>query len=413
MAKPKLRAKVAGLMMKVGGVRLSIVIALGLAGAWLAFALAVSGVTRVDNPEIALSYAKNDSDALAGRADQIFNESPDLPKPVVQSLALASLKVQPINPAALRVLGYYTDAKGDASKAERLILASQNFSRREFGSQLWLIEASVRKNDVKQALVHYDLAMRLRPDAHALLFPTLLSALDDPTIREALRPYVHGSNEWASAFLGYANVNSKNLPALVDLVVRSGGLVDGLASQTQKVGLLSRLVAERYFADARRLYQTLPGASIKRLSTAMFDAADRDGRYGAIGWQLVDDPNAGGSFSGKASDEKTMLTIFANSATTSVVASKLLFLPPGPHRFAARLANLDRGDEGFLRWELHCQNTPNSPPMWKLDSISLLKQASFDLPSTCPVQMLYLIASGGKGQTGLEATITNIDIVKE
>jgi hypothetical protein len=74
-----------------------------------------------------------------------------------------------------------------------------------------------------------------------------------------------------------------------------------------------------------------------------------------------------------------------------------------------RLSNLDRGDGGFLRWQLRCPAIP-AAPIWTIDSINASLRASFSIPANCPAQFLDLIASGGKGQTGLEATVASVAI---
>ncbi len=412
MSKRRKPNKFSAYFREMNPVRGALILSGGIALSWLSFGLAVSGVTRTNNAETALQFIGNDPIALASRADQIFTANPEAPARLVKTMALAAIREQAINPSALRVLGYYTDAQENPKEAERLILKSAEFSRREFGSQLWLIEASVRKNDVKQALVHYDYALRTRPDSHALLFPTLVSALDDESIRAALKPYIRGKNGWAAAFLNFANGNSQNLPALVDLMVSTGGLPDEEAAKPQELALLSRLVAERFFKEARHLYMQIPDASSARLVSSAFDKTDSEGGHGAIGWQVIDDPDAGGSFSGKAPNSQMELMVFANSSTTRELASKLLYLMPGPYKFRVELKSLNRGDGGFLRWEFRCLSTPNAAPTWSLDSISMRNQATFDVQEACPVQRLTLVASGGKGQTGLEATIKDVALVK-
>ena len=128
-----------------------------------------------------------------------------------------------------------------------------------------------------------------------------------------------------------------------------------------------------------------------------------------MGWQLLEDPDAGGGFIGNVGDRQTMLSLFANSATTRPVATKLLYLKPGTYLFSARLANLDRGDGGFLRWQLRCPAIGGAP-VWTIDSINVALRAELAVPANCPVQYLDLIASGGKGQTGLEATIASVSV---
>jgi hypothetical protein len=384
-------------------------IAAGLAGAWCALTLAISGVTRIKAPHTALAFMPSESTALASQADQLFFASPKDPPLAVSQLALKALQEQAINAKALRILGYAADTRGDGVQAERYMRMAARLSRREPGAQLWLIEASARSGNIAQTLVHYDIALRTKPDTQTILFPRLLAAIEDPEIRTALKPYVRADNDWARDFLFFANSNSKNLPTLVDLIVETGGLIDVEAAKGQKLGLLSRLVAEGFFKEARRLYLEMPDAQPARLTSAAFDTIDSDARFGPMGWQLVDDPDAGGGFNGKAGERRTSLSLFVNSATTRPVASKLLYLKPGDYLFSARLSNLDRGDGGFLRWQLRCAAIP-AAPIWTIDSIDASLQASFGIPANCLVQFLDLIASGGKGQTGLEATVTSVAI---
>ena len=409
MARPKKSNVLLATLRSIGIARILIFTALGLAGAWFAAALAISGVARIKAPQAALLAFPNESTALAARADQLFFANPKNPPREVELLARRAIENQAINAKALRVLGYVIDAKGDTEMAEKYVRMAAKLSRREPGAQLWLIEASARKGDVAQTLVHYDIALRTKPDTQTILFPRLVNAIEDREIRIALKPYIRAQNGWAPAFLFFANTNSKNLSALVDLVVETGGLVDAESAKGQELGLLARLVAEGLFADARRLYLQIPGAKPSRLASAAFDNSDRDARFGPVGWQLLDDPDAGGGFLGKTGDRQTMLSIFANSATTRPVATKLLYLKPGKYLLSARLANLDRGDGGFLRWQLRCP-AMDGPPAWTIDSINASLRAELVVPANCPVQFLDLIASGGKGQTGLEATIASVSV---
>jgi tetratricopeptide (TPR) repeat protein len=409
MARPKKSNTLLASLRSVGIARILILVVLGFVGAWFAAALAISGVARIKAPQAAILAVPNESTALAARADQIFFANPKSPPRAVELLARRAIENQPINAKALRILGYVADAKGDTATAEKYVRMAAKLSRREPGAQLWLIEASARKGDVAQTLVHYDIALRTKPDTQTILFPRLVNAIEDREIRTALEPYIRTQNGWAQQFLYFANANSKNLPALVDLIVETGGLVDEESAKSQELGLLGRLVSESYFADARRLYLQMPGAKPSRLASAAFDNSDRDARFGPMGWQLLEDPDAGGGFLGKTNDSQAMLSIYANSATTRPVATKLLYLKPGKYLFSARLANLDRGDGGFLRWQLRCPAIGGSP-VWTIDSINASLRAELLVPTNCPEQFLDLIASGGKGQTGLEATIASVSL---
>lgn len=374
-----------------------------------AFALALSGIARLKNPDAALLFVPNESSALAAKADQLFFAEPDNPPDRVHALALKALHGQAFNPKALRVLGYYYNSRGDLERAEKYVRKAAYLSRREPGAQLWLIEAAAKAGDIEKTLKHYDIVLRTKPETRAILYPRLLNAIEDKEIRTALKPYFRRNAVWVYDFIVYANGNSKNLPVLVDLFLETGGLAHAANASERQAALLTRLIAENQYADARRLYLQMPGAKPARLTSAAFDASDRDARFGPMGWQLLEDPDAGGGFTGSGGDQQTRLAIYANSATTRPVASKLLYLKPGKYLFSARLSNLDRGDGGFLRWQLRCPAIGGAPA-WTFDSINVSLRAELMVPANCPVQLLDLIASGGKGQTGLEATIASVSL---
>lgn len=398
--------------MQVGVVKIVFLAILGIVGAWCAFALALSGATRTKNPQAALLVMPNESTALAASADSIFSLAPLKPSQEVRTKAIAALGQQAINAKAIRLLGYYFDAEGDSKKAERFIRLAAKLSRREVGAQLWLIEKSARSDDIPQTLAHYDIALRTTPIVKQVLFPRLLAALEVEGIRNALKPYISGKGEWANDFLVYATENGKDLRTLVDITVESGGLRNKKIAKIQELALLSRLVVEGYFGEARRLYLEMPGASKKRLEDVGFATSDRDGRYGPLGWKMIDDPDAGGGFSILTGAKQVSLSVFANAATTRPVASKLIFLAKGRYKLVVQLAEFDDGNQGYLRWQLRCPTSQSKVPVWSLDSTDKATEGIFTIGASCPVQYLDLIASGGEGQTGLEATIASVSVVR-
>ena len=410
MARAKSDGAIPSRLRNLGLVRIAVLAVAGLPGAWFAFLLAVSGVTRTTNPQLALTFMPDESTALAARAEELFLAKPEQPSPDVRAMALAALRQQAINPKALRLLGFVADSHGDPVKAEAYMRLAEKLTRRDPGAQLWLVESSARKGDTKQTLVHYDIALRTAPNTQPLLFPQLLGALEDAEIRAALKPYVRAKQSWAAGFMSYANANSKDLPSLTSLYLESGGMVDPKEDRDQRYQLISRLINEKYFSDASRLYRVMPGAAKARLTDIGFDAQDRDGGAGPMGWQILDDPDAGGGFGGDDKGQRANLSVFANSSTTRPVATKLLYLAPGPFLFSARLVALDRGEGGFLRWQMLCPSRESSVPFWTFDTISVSTRVALAIPSDCPVQRIELVVSGGQGQTGLEATIANIAI---
>jgi hypothetical protein len=395
---------------KVGFTRVILFSLTGVAGAVFAFALAVSGLTRLGNPTIALALMPHDGVALGAQADLLMLTSPNDFPPTVRTLAIAALRNQAVNPRALRVLGYYTEVTGDFADAERLVLMAERQSRRELGAQMWLIEANAQRNNVKQTLVHYDFALRVRPDSQLILFPRLSSAIVDSEIRAALKPYITAKNGWGAMFLSDAIAKNADAPLLAVLMIDSGGIADKKANRELQTSLLGRLVEGGHFQDARRLYLTMGGALAKRLTSAAFDPADRTGAHGAIGWQTIDDADGGGGIIGTTGQENLALEIFANAANTRPVSRKLLFLTPGSYTFTANLTQLESDSGGYLRWQLRCMQGSEGVSIWAVQSTEKNLRSRFTVPDNCSVQILELIASGGQGRSGIEATISSVKI---
>ena len=148
------------------------------------------------------------------------------------------------------------------------------------------------------------------------------------------------------------------------------------------------------------------------MTNPAFDEVDRDAQFGAMGWQIPDDPNAGGGFAGQKGQGAPTLSIFANSATTQIVATRLLYLQPGYYRFTARFTQLQRGDGGYIRFQLRCPTSEVASPVWTFDADLTAKTVPINVPADCPVQFLDIVASGGKGQLGMEAAISSLAIAR-
>ncbi len=394
----------------IGLPRLLTGIFLAAIGGYLSLGLAVSGISRTKNPEAALRFVPTESNALAAYADQIFFANPGKPQERVKKMALKALEQQAANPKALRILGFYADSQNDPATARKLISLSSKLSRREPGAQLWLIESTAQDGTVAQTLRHYDILLRTKPDSSAILYPQLLSAIDNAEIRTAMRPYMKSDKSWVVSFLNSAINDSKNLPALISLIVESGGLPKSELAIGQAKGLLGRLAAEKQFDEAHRLFRSIPGAKTTQLTNPAFNASDADGRFGVMGWNLIDQVDGGSAFSTPSKSAGPVLSLYINASTTRMLASKLLYLQSGNYRFTAQLASIDRAKGGSLKWHIRCPTSENTPIIWSVEMDKAQLASAFAVPANCPVQYLELTASGGSGQNGLEATIKNVGI---
>lgn len=397
-------------MRKLGLFRVVLALVVGTVGGWLAFALAVSGVTRYRAPQVALSFMPGDSVALAARADEILVSNQGKPSPLTMRMANDAVRQQAVNPTAVRLLGYEADAAGNGRAALALVNLATRLSRREAGAQLWLIEHHVLANDARAALAHYDVLLRTTAGAESLLFPRLTSALEDEPIRRALRPYLRGDSPWIGSFLWYAISNSQNVTGVVNLILESGGFPVRYTSSYHQRGLLDRLVRESRFQEALAVYRLVPGADLSRLSNPAFQDSDRDGRFGAVGWRIEEGTDAGGGIGSQTGNKSLGLSVFANAASTQRVASRLLYLRPGPYRLATALSHIDESPGAYVDFQLRCPVTGQTVPITRFADNPRRRIAPFIVPAGCFVQFLDIVISGGNGQTGFTATLSEVAI---
>lgn len=384
--------------------------------AWFAFIHAVANITWQQNPDMALRFVPDHPLALSRKADELFAAKQDpatLAK--VEAMAKQSLRGGALNPVAIRLLGYVADARGDQKKAREFMLLSQKVSRRDFGTQLWLIEDAVARNDKKQALYHYDIAMRTTPSSFPLLFPTLTGALDDPEVRAGLAPYVKATPEWLLSFLSYAIGTMENPSYLVDVLLKAGPLPDRPDYRGQSNYLLTTLANKGQFTAFQRYYSSLPGVRAKALQTAALNKDTINLRYSAAGWQLTENSVIGGAFSEPDKSGASTLSAFAGSGERGELMRKLLFLKSGTYRFAAQYDAQSSAPDSEIRWDLLCVSQKGNVAKWFTSRPVKAGRSgdvqSFTLGADCPHQLLQLQLAGGSGQLGAEFVLRSVNVV--
>ncbi|WP_373476703.1 hypothetical protein [Sphingorhabdus sp.] len=385
--------------------------------AWLSFIHAVANITWQQNPDMALRFVPDHPLALSRKADELFAAKQDkatLAK--VEAMAKQSLRGGALNPVAIRLLGYVADVRGDRKKARELMLLSQKVSRRDFGTQLWLIEDAVARNDKKQALFHYDIAMRTTPSSFPVLFPTLAGALSDPEVRVGLVPYVKVAPEWLLSFLPHAIGSMENPANLADVLLMAGPLPDRDDYRSQSNYLLTQLAAKGQFPAFRQYYLSLPSVRAASLEAVSMTKYSVNLRYPVVGWQLAENPAIGGSFSQPDKNGRYSLSAFAGSGERGELMRKYLFLKPGNYRFSARYEAQDIAADSDIRWNLSCLSAKGNVSKWFTNTAVKSGRSSsiqnFSLGSDCPHQMLQLQLAGGSGQLGAEFILRSVDIIR-
>lgn len=385
--------------------------------AWLSFIHSLASITWKQNPDIALRFVPDHPLALSRKADEMFSRSQSEATLVkVEAMAKQSLRGGALNPVAVRLLGYIADVRGYRDRARELMLLSQKISRRDFGTQLWLIEDAVARNDKKQALVHYDIALRTTPSSFPILLPTLIGALDDAEVRSSLDPYVKAAPEWLPAFLSEAINTSENPANVADVLLRSRRLPAREDYRRLSDLLLSRLAEKSKLATFRQYYLSLKGTNLTTLQSAGLNRSTVSLAYPQAGWKLAENAAIGGSFSAFNKAGQSQMNAFAGSGERGELMRKYLFLKPGNYQFSSRYDAGEAAPDSEIRWAMKCLSAVTTTEKW-VTAMPVQEGRSstsqqFTLGSECPYQLLTLQLAGGSSQIGMEFTLRDVAITR-
>lgn len=390
---------------------LRVALALGfLVGGGFAALDSFAGVIQPRYPALAARIAANSGEALAGQADLALVAAIRTgPKRVIPGAAFAkaALRVEPLLPNALRDLGFERSLAGNRDGARAFMLAAVRQSRREQFALVWLIDDAARRNRISEALGWFDLSLRTNDDVRELLFPKLMAALGDPAIRKDFARYARRDPKWLVPFYSAAIAKPGGAEIVAETMLSTGSLAADRLDRGVEQLLLERLVVQGKVQLARRVYQAIRDNHPALLASPALTRDSIDPYQGGMAWQLSD----GGSVSGRfvTVNGGPAITAVAYADYRSLIASKLLYLPPRRYRLRVAL-NPGVPLSALLAVEVGCAGTGR--PLLKTDPAPKGGDWSFVVPSDCPAQSVRLIAVGGQGDGESEFTITSVSLSK-
>lgn len=381
------------------GARAAIASLLILLG-YLGSVQALAGVLRARDPARADRLAPWDGRFAATYAQRLAVPGMSAATQAkAELLAQRSLRQDATAGAAASTLAIAAQLRSDTKRAARLMTYAQTLSRRDLGAQLWLVEASVARGDVKGALYHYDVALRTSNRSADLLFPILASAISDPQIRSALTSRLLVRPTWANLFVEYA-ANKGPEPIAVA----------GLFLQLQKAGfavsdlsrglLVDTMTARGEFENAWTFYASFRRDTDRR-SSRNPNFSNSAAHPTAFDWQATSNGSINASIAGGALD------FSVQPGVSGDIVQQYQMLPPGNYRFEGRASGIDQVPAALPYWKLSCRNGP------ELGRILVPQSATADgvfngewsVPAQCPIQILTLVAQPSDTVTGLSGQI--------
>jgi hypothetical protein len=333
----------------------------------------------VDHAQIAAKIAPWNAPAVAAAA--ALGSDPRNPK--VRALVRRALARDVTLVPAIEVRALDLALSGKSRRARSLFQLSDQLSRRNLPTRLWLIQDSVDRGDVAGALKNFDIALRTTTDAQPILFPVLAKASSDPTLTAAIARTLDRPSDWRLMFFEWALANDAQVggPAKVAAEMRDREFLTGNSLDQR---LIERLVTDRDFAAANLLNRRF-GRQASGVADPHF--GDASAHY-PFGWGLVSDGSLTAERATIGSD--AVLKYSAEPAHSGQVAAQLLVLRPGRYELATRTAGQATGEAPY--WSVSCGEVGGGELARLPQPADAGAQATsdFTVPDSCKAQWLTL-----------------------
>ncbi|MBX8846632.1 hypothetical protein HCH44_17155 [Sphingomonas melonis] len=261
-------------MMRTGAILLG-----GLLALWIAIGVTINLTSAAYLPKLGEAVWPVGVTAKVTKARQLIVNVPDVSKSDIAASRIALREAalrEPNNTQVLGALAALDDYIGDKHRARVLFSLSEAVSRRNSLTEMWLIEDSVARGDIRGAIRHYDRAMRVSVDLRPTLLPVLAAAASNRDINQILSQVLAQRPLWWTdyiQFLGRAGADPQVMAAAL------GATRPDLRQYEERAlaeGVLRRMIAlkdERAAIVAANKLEGLGGIT-RTLRGGSFDVQD-------------------------------------------------------------------------------------------------------------------------------------------
>jgi hypothetical protein len=351
---------------------------------YVATSFSVAQVAARVNPEFAYRLAPYDGRIAARIASAITDGEADPAERVrADALAREALRLDPTAVTALSALGVDADIRSDHQGARQLFGQANRLSRRDLKTQLWEIEDAVGRGDVPEALRAYDIALRTHPYLADILFPVLVGASADQSIRQQLVRTLAARPAWGADFVNFVAAGAVNpdvTSTLLTDLARARVPVPATARRDAVDGLIKagRLdAAWHYYASTR------PDVNRQRGRDPRFTV--RNDTPSVLDWVPV---NTDGIV---ATTEGGGLDFSAPATVGGAVIAQAQLLPSGRYRIAGRASGIAGDTAARPYWVLQCRGEARELGRMVLGAGNAAFATEVTVPADCPVQTLALV----------------------
>ncbi len=324
---------------RISSARIARVCLAALPALWIVTAPTAANILANANPVLAMTIWPWNVEARAKQAGaMVALKAPTAKLKRARQLAWSALAREPLNVSAVRVIGLSEDIQRRPG-AGPLFAYAESLSRRDFATQLWMIESLVAKNDIEGTLVHYDRALRTRKEAEPLLLPILVSASATVDTREPIGRLIATRPQWWPRFMEQALADPVAVPALPFIFTR----LRLSPSDEQSRGFLSTgiasLISSGRYADALAVYRRAMPRE-KGPDAVLHDGSfDRDPMLPPFDWQLANGDDVSALIQTGPGNNRVLFAVPTEGARGEF-ARQLLVLPAARYQLAYRSGSL-------------------------------------------------------------------------
>jgi len=384
-----------------------VVLAMSLGGISIANSLAE--VVKGNDPARAHALAPGNGKITALLAEKELGEA-SVERASSETVQLARLAVRqdPTAVQAVATLGLQAIMQHNPTMARRLFTYSQQLTRRDLQTQIWAIEDAVTRGEVADALRHYDIALRTSKRAPDLLFPVLSKAIIDTDVRTGLVAILAKKPGWSPQFINYL-ANSNSSPEVSAIFLAQLQQAGVRAPQDAVAATINSLLASQSFEIAWRFYASVrPGVDRRRSRNPQFssDVATPS----QFDWTPANDAAINTSI--QRDGRHGLFDFLVPSSVGGTLLTQLQMLPPGRYKLEGRSTGINQRAQTAPYWVLSCHGGG------ELGRIEIPNSTQSDgafagqlqVPGTCPVQMLALIARASDGVGGSSGQINRVQL---
>lgn len=330
---------------------------------------------------------------------------------LAEALARSSLRRDATAIPAVVTLGLAAHLRGDLPRARALFAYSDRLSRRDLSTRLWLIEEAVSREQIAEALRHYDLAMRTSRPAIDRLHPVLAAASSDPAIARPLSRMLATNPPYAEGFVGYLAANTKDPVATASLFETLQSLKFAVP-EAASAAVIQALVAQRRIDQAWRYYVSIrPSAVRDRSRDAKF--SDPISEATAFDWAPVANQSSV-SATIVRSERHGMIDFSAPATVGGPVVQQLLLLPTGTYALRGHSVGIDQPQQSSPYWTLACEDGRELGRVVVPSSSQADGRFSgtFVVPTACPAQYLRLVVRPTSTVGGVSGQIDYVALAR-